>query len=209
MKCPTLDEVAFFDCGTARYTAWPTSFVSLLREEFACADRLNKRNIFTVPFEEGPIALLGPSARSFFDINTMHDFFESTKDDVIRREFAKGIIFTAESEDQLPEDSRELLKSWGNVWMKVGLTDSRLPPGPYFYKDNALWNVARLYDDTQGAFVIAVQPKGMSYQILNDGKHSWYGNSLAVPSRLTCQPSEQQPFAGYRVALKDALVGLT
>ena len=168
---------------------------------------MNKRNIFPVPLEEGPITVLDPSAQSLFDIDTFYDFFESAKDDVIRREFAKGIIFTAESEDRLPEESRELLEAWGNVWMRVGLTDAKLPLGPYFYKDNALWNVARLYDDTQGAFVVAVKPKGISYEILNDGKHGWYGNSLAVPSRLICQPSEQQPFAGYRVALKDALVG--
>ena len=68
----------------------------------------------------------------------------------------------------------KLLESWGNIWMDE--TYLALSPGPYFYKDNALWQVMRLYDDHQGAFLVSTKSgngKDSTYDILNDGKHGW------------------------------------
>ncbi|KAL9589174.1 MAG: hypothetical protein Q9203_002024 [Teloschistes exilis] len=80
-----------------------------------------------------------------------------------------------------------------------------VPPGPYFYKNNALWQVLRLFDDHQGALFVSLRPaEDGAYAILNDGSHGWSCRSLAVPSRLTVKDSPEKPFAEFRIAVKDA-----
>ena len=80
-------------------------------------------------------------------------------------------------------DAKALLHAWGNSWIET--TDLKISPGPYFYTNNALWEVMRLYDDYQGTFLVSIRPSAAeetTYEILNDGKHGWY-----VQSSLACR----------------------
>ena len=74
----------------------------------------------------------------------------------------------------ISKDAESLLQSWGNDWIEI--VDSALSPGPYFYKDNALLQVMRLYADVKGAFLVSIRRQmddDCTYEILNDGKHGW------------------------------------
>ncbi|KAF4119671.1 aspartyl-tRNA(Asn)/glutamyl-tRNA(Gln) amidotransferase subunit A [Geosmithia morbida] len=86
----------------------------------------------------------------------------------------------------------------------------QLPQGPYFIQNGQLHQAYRLYPDTADAFVVATVPD--DYQ---DGFHpldaAAYGEqhpstlTIAVPSRLYSLPTEERPFAGKRVAIKDII----
>lgn len=66
----------------------------------------------------------------------------------------KGILLQPSGTDTKSSfEAKALLKSWGNSWIDTLQAGVIVPPGPYFYKDNALWQVLRLYDDYQGAFL--------------------------------------------------------
>ncbi|KAI4092830.1 MAG: hypothetical protein L6R37_007510 [Teloschistes peruensis] len=169
----TPDDSIFFNYGDAKYTAWPTSFTDVLPEAK----------------KDGPVAIL--PTKEVLDADWLKDFFDSSKDDVLRQEFAKGILLqpnvTAAS---FSSGAKALLNSWGNSWIQTLAVT--VPPGPYFYKDNALWQVLRLFDDHQGAFLVSLRPaEDGAYTLLNDGSHGWSCCSIAVPSRLTVKDSPE------------------
>lgn len=76
--------------------------------------------------------------------------------------YLAGIIFTGSSGKDnfeiLPE-AVQLLQCWGTVWTEVLDVDStgNVPlPGPYLALGGYLFEIFRLYDDTQSAFMSAI-----------------------------------------------------
>jgi hypothetical protein len=82
-------------------------------------------------------------------------------DDVFDAAFLNGIIFTGSKEPQglVAAQLRELLDMWGTAWSKHMVEDSPKQPCPglYVWKNNALWNVYRMYDDFNGAFMASTR----------------------------------------------------
>ena len=92
--------------------------------------------------------------------NWLEGFFNGSKDDVLSQSFAKGLLLRSNgTEIEITSEAEALLDSWGNRWIHKLQAEAAIPPGPYFYQDNALWKVLRLYDDYQGTFVLATKPK--------------------------------------------------
>ena len=127
-------------------------------------------------------------------------------DDVLSKEFFNRSFFVGVNDLKIAPDTLTLLKEWGKQGIKSLQID--IAAGPYVHIENSLWQVMRLYDDVQGAFLIPTRPSTETrgaFEVLNDGRHGWSRCSLAVPSRTASRPSAEQPFAGYRFAMKDAL----
>ncbi|KAF5565565.1 amidase signature domain-containing protein [Fusarium napiforme] len=78
-----------------------------------------------------------------------------------RNVFLSGVIITTPHHDQaVPHNSLEYLKGLGMKWLDI-VVESRkthLPTGPYFYTDNKLRPVCRLYDDEDGTFFSGLKP---------------------------------------------------
>lgn len=83
---------------------------------------------------------------------------------------------------------------------------SEIPKGPYVLDKSTgnLHEVHRLYDDFAGTFNEALlqNPDG-SFQILSAKIAGSATVTVGVPSRLYYEPSETQPLAGVRIAVKD------
>ncbi|KAL8899111.1 MAG: hypothetical protein Q9207_006362 [Kuettlingeria erythrocarpa] len=171
------------------------------------------------PKEDGPVVVI--PTEDTLDARLLLEFFDVSKDDVLRQEFAKGVLLKSNGTNvKVSPKAEMLLSSWGNKWIERLQTADAVHPGPYFYKDNALWEALRLYDDTQGAFLISTKPTKQKGQfgicnqgvltidrptdVLNDGKHGWSQCSCAVPSRHAANANSDNPFAGWRIAVKDA-----
>ena len=84
-------------------------------------------------------------------------------DDVLHEDFLETILLTGPGSEQLSnaQSSGRLLRSVQNKWgvakiRGLGL-QSDLLPGPYIVVGGELWQVLRLYDDTQGAFLVPVR----------------------------------------------------
>ncbi|KAF4993212.1 hypothetical protein FDECE_13490 [Fusarium decemcellulare] len=133
---------------------------------------------------------------------------ELDKDDVFKRQgFLVSIIITITSyEHTLPSDCRRYLKELGNQWLHIeSERDGGAPPAPglYYYVDETLKSVCRLYDDTQQAFLCGLKPNSSTTgfrQLQITGVP--YGQlAIAVPPRsLPCPASSQSKL---RIAVKD------
>ncbi|KAK7918291.1 hypothetical protein PG985_010165 [Apiospora marii] len=135
-------------------------------------------------------------------------------DDVWTPRFLKYVIIQADNTDQtLSEDDRLSLSALGTESFHVvhgNEAQKRLPEGPYFVDHGRLHGAYRLYPDTAGAFVVATIPavEGDGFRALDA---SAYGEqypatlTVAVPSRLYFNKTEDKPFAGSRVAVKDII----
>ncbi|QGI94924.1 hypothetical protein CEK26_007993 [Fusarium fujikuroi] len=103
----------------------------------------------------------------------------------------------------VPQDSWEYLQELGMKWLEIVEGDeTRLPSGPYFYADNKLYPVCRLYDDEKGAFFSA-SPFTVFEQL---GVVSTSNNCLAiaVPPRAPTLVTNTPP--NLRVAVKDCFL---
>jgi hypothetical protein len=79
-------------------------------------------------------------------------------------EFLAGIIFIASSGSliQLTDEVEELLQTRGTQWVAIlaqPVTSPALLVGPFLLADAGLWQVFRLYDDTNSAFLNALVPR--------------------------------------------------
>lgn len=82
-------------------------------------------------------------------------------DDVFRREFLSGVIFTGSSQIDVTAGATKLLESMGTEWIELVDTASSAfnpPPGPYYVWDKQLFEIWKLYDDCQGAFLTSLVP---------------------------------------------------
>ncbi|KAF4469742.1 Amidase signature domain [Fusarium albosuccineum] len=133
---------------------------------------------------------------------------ELDKDDVFNRQgFLVNIIFTTTNHKQtFSSDFRHYLEELGNQWRHIKIErdgDARLAPGLYYYVDETLRSVCRLYDDTQQAFLCGLKPNSSTTgfrQLQITGV--LYGHlAIAVPPRsLPCPASSQSKL---RIAVKD------
>jgi hypothetical protein len=75
----------------------------------------------------------------------------------LRIEFLEGIIFVghASNDVELSPAMHELLVSWGTKRTKHLADHPAILPDPYIGVEGNLWQVLRLYDDVQGAFLIS------------------------------------------------------
>ncbi|KAH8588310.1 amidase signature domain-containing protein [Bisporella sp. PMI_857] len=193
-----VDSSLFFEFGDNRYVAWPVipEFTLNYLTEYSFV------TVICLP-QDHPV-----------DADWLEAYItKSLKlDDVLHENFLQTILLTGPGTDELPngQDFKRLLKFHSNAWDIVKIQgigpQPGLLPGPYIAVGEGLWQVLRLYDDIQGAFLAPVRKSihGSHFSLLNDGKHGWDCCSLAVPSRLAYFNTENYPLQGYRVALKDA-----
>lgn len=83
------------------------------------------------------------------------------EDDVFHTRFLSGVIFTASSEIEPTPGANSFLHSIGVTWVEVmnrTNEDSAPPPGPYYVLENQFFEIWRLHDDTQGAFLTPLIP---------------------------------------------------
>ncbi|KAL8666922.1 MAG: hypothetical protein Q9202_001162 [Teloschistes flavicans] len=106
----------------------------------------------------------------------IRDFFNGSKDDVLRQEFSKGTLLQPnDTAANLLSEAKALLKSWGNSWIETLAVT--VPPGPYFYKDNALCK----------SYVSLTIIRGHFFSRFDQPK-----------------TEHMKPFAEWRIAVKDA-----
>lgn len=97
---------------------------------------------------------------------------ESLKtDDVFRLQFLDGVIFiTAEGQNvDLSQMVVAMLQTWGTSW-SLAYPQSSLRSeecsGPHLLDHGKLYKAYRLYDDVNGAFMMATKPKLHSGYVL-------------------------------------------
>ena len=92
----------------------------------------------------------------------VHEY--ESKDDVFHARFLQGVIFTFRSQDMksnpISLGALALLKSWGTEWYDSWSGESQnLPdPGVYIASQDLLFEVYKIYDDQQGAFLTSLLP---------------------------------------------------
>jgi len=142
----------------------------------------------------------------------------SLQDDVIKPEFFETVLLAGGGHiSYMVVETR-----WGKTSLQSldNGEGMQCAPGPYIVHRDSLWQVLRLYDDIQKAFLVTLRPDqderwGLSlsgwsetlirvrFVLLNDGDHGWDCASAAVKSRLAIQ-SSRHDLSRYRVAVKDA-----
>ena len=105
-----------------------------------------------IPLDEGSVSV---SQRWLKDRVAQYE----NQDDVFRKEFLRGVIFTAVDEVRIEPKAKEFLTSLGNVWHE-NVTGMAVPPcsGIYLAIERHLFEVWKLYDDFNGAFQTALVP---------------------------------------------------
>lgn len=90
-------------------------------------------------------------------------------DDVFQVEFLSVLIFSGHQDpgSGLSAEVRSLLESWGTKHYVILAEHEDLLPGPHLVIGGRLYQVLRLYDDDQAAFLISVrespQPQYVSF----------------------------------------------
>ncbi|CAH0020772.1 unnamed protein product [Clonostachys rhizophaga] len=145
-------------------------------------------------------------------IQAIFNDFE-TQDDVWSTEFSQYAIIQVIGNDHAAlAKTHESLRLRGVkvVHFAILPSDSApLPQGPYFLHHGHLHQAYRLYPDHAGAFIVSTVPDG------NDGFRSLdaavYGEqfpgalTVAAPSRLYYSKTDEKPFSGIRIAVKDII----
>jgi hypothetical protein len=90
-------------------------------------------------------------------------------DDVFHEAFLSGVVFhgVGENDVEIEDHARAFLSKLGTIWIKCmpeGSPERKLLPGPYVLLGNHLRDVWRLFDDSNGAFMVTFYPqKGYVY----------------------------------------------
>jgi hypothetical protein len=80
-------------------------------------------------------------------------------DDVMREEFLQAVILTGDNlRNETSAGFLETMKLYKTKSVRTMTLDKKMLPGPYYTYDGALWQILRLYQDSQNAFLVAVQP---------------------------------------------------
>jgi hypothetical protein len=82
-------------------------------------------------------------------------------DDVFQAHFLSTVVFTGPSNVDITAGANKFLQSLGTT--KIDIIDAIksacvLPPGPYLASDQCLFEICRLYEDSQGAFLTSLVP---------------------------------------------------
>lgn len=81
-------------------------------------------------------------------------------DDVFRTDFLNGVIFVGSPKVEVTHGARKLLHSLGTSWIELADSSSGSSPLPGLYHviEKQLYEIWKLYEDSQGAFLIALVP---------------------------------------------------
>ncbi|RAL00203.1 amidase signature enzyme [Aspergillus ibericus CBS 121593] len=126
------------------------------------------------------------------------------KDDVFHVSFLQGIILVGLDDAliTMADGVHDYMQKVGIEWIQsIPEGDEDIHPGPYFLTNGLLQEVWRLYPDTNGAFLEAVEP-GQTSPFLHLSLTHAGTSDIAVTSRLRSSQSTL-PLAGLRVAVKD------
>ena len=141
-----LDESIFFDVGEARYVAWKT-------RQNATKWRSDKPQLATV---------IPTGSRDCVDTTWLEAYVAECirTDDVFQVDFLSNIFLLSDSGCQVEPELKEWAQdSWGTNSIEVwGEDDGSCPPGPFAVLGEHMYKAHRLYDDTQGAFLIPTKP---------------------------------------------------
>lgn len=80
-------------------------------------------------------------------------------DDVFRKEFLSGVMFTASSSKiDITNGATKMLHAVGASWIGIidTSTSSNPPQGPYYVLGKELHEIWQLHDDSQGAFLTSL-----------------------------------------------------
>jgi len=91
----------------------------------------------------------------------------------LKQDFVKQILYHDDAQLEASERTpiKSLLQSPTPVWLTLNAhTDQvhSVRAGPYAIKNRALWQVSKVYDDTQGAFMVAVEPLQAKYECIRE-----------------------------------------
>lgn len=86
-------------------------------------------------------------------------------DDVFRTEFLANILLVdgPSTTCATNQTMHDLARSYGSELLLLRSRShhmTQLASGPYLIAEGSLWQVSRLYDDVQGAFMVGVEPPG-------------------------------------------------
>lgn len=138
MHPPQVDQSLFFEVGGDRYVAWPTK----------------------VPFSKDVQLLTVIDNDSSHDVtsawleDTLHKYIQN--DDVIKPEFFATVLLAGTADIE----PMTLQTRWGtsNVQSLHVLDTKDFIFGPHIAHNGSLWQVLRLYDDFQKAFLVTLRP---------------------------------------------------
>lgn len=112
------------------------------------------------------VTIIVPGPSQSLNQHWLQDYVdESLKtDDVFRLEFLAGVIFITEEAQNtdLSQMAVTMLQTWGTSW-SIAYAQSSLGSeecsGPHLLDQGKLYKAYRLYDDVNGAFMMATKPK--------------------------------------------------
>ena len=91
---------------------------------------------------------------------TISDY--EAKDDVFRKEFLGGVLFTGSPHVAITSGANDFLHSLGVSWIEIHILEASLVPaplpGPYYVVNQQISEIWRLYNDVQGAFLTSLIP---------------------------------------------------
>ncbi|KAF2012805.1 amidase signature enzyme [Aaosphaeria arxii CBS 175.79] len=141
------------------------------------------------------------------------DLFRSLKDDVWNPDFLQGLLITTTDQSFSTPSPGLLAKIRSLSSWHVVVPTLTIPTGPYALSPIGLCHVCRLYDDVQNSFMVPTKPawkNSRSFEPLQVAGSYPQSLSVAVPSRLSGQPTKHSPLKGKRMAVKElfAISGL-
>ncbi|OAQ96457.1 hypothetical protein LLEC1_04447 [Akanthomyces lecanii] len=146
------------------------------------------------------------------ELQSAFDIFAEA-DDVWSADFARNVIIQAPEDFLAPSQSQNAASQKLGIanlhLIPANLAHRKLPPGPYFVHYGRLYQAYRLYPDSAGAFMVSTVTD--DNDIFRPLDVAAYGEqfpsalTVAVPSRLYFTKTEAQPYAGFRLAIKDII----
>lgn len=134
----------------------------------------------------------------------------TTKDDVFREEFLEGIIIHGLNDSSVTiKVEKSELHEWNTEWIKgqfPGDQEGILRPGPYLIMSGVPYEVFRIMDDENKAFIqstLTSKDSKTTFYPADDISDDDCAPGILVPSRLCADPSICYPLDGIRVAVKD------
>ncbi|KAH1434619.1 hypothetical protein KXW29_008062 [Aspergillus fumigatus] len=194
---PVIEHHSYFQLGDKRFLALPELEASQLDLPTAIT------SLATV-FQLGPTE----TPNSTWLQNQIQAWLHI--DDIFQPEFLSGIIFVTEDNGIQPNLSasiESLPKEWKPDWWiffnkEVG---GQLHPGPRMVSYGKIHTVYRIYDDVNGAFMVAIQPPITPgpFKNLHVSGDFYTSLGVAVSSRIPGVYAEDKPLGGVRFAIKD------
>lgn len=99
-------------------------------------------------------------------------------DDVFKLEFLSVLVFVGQQDlgNEVSAEVKSLFKSWGTKHCVIIAEHKDLLPGPHLAVDGKLYQVLRLYDDVQAAFLVSVRATTQSEYVIICSRivRSWF-----------------------------------